>query len=170
MIFLAEFSVMMPSPGLLIWTTLIFILFWTLMARFAFKPIQNALKQRESDIQTSLDEAKHAREEMAMLKADNEKLMRQAQEERANILKEANEAKESIITEAKVKAREEAQKMIANAKMEIEHQKLAAMTDVKNQIGTMAIEIAEKLLRKELQNGAEQERLVNSLVNDMKLN
>lgn len=170
MIFLAEFSVMMPSPGLLIWTTLIFILFWTLMARFAFKPIQNALKQRESDIQNSLDEAKHAREEMAQLKADNEKLLRRAQEERTNILKEATEAKESIIAEAKAKARDEAQKMIANAKLEIEHQKMAAMTDVKNQIGTIAIEIAEKLLRKELQNGAEQERLVNAMVEDMKLN
>ncbi|MFN7115583.1 MAG: F0F1 ATP synthase subunit B [Saprospiraceae bacterium] len=169
-LFLADFSVMKPEPGLLLWTIVIFALFWFMMARFAFKPIQAALKQRESDIQNSLDEAKRAKEEMSNLKAENEKLLRQAQEERMKILKEANEAKESIIAEAKEKAKAEAQKIVANAKQEIEHQRMAAITDVKNQIGTIAIDIAEKLLRKELQNNQEQERLVNSLVDNMKLN
>jgi len=169
-LFLADFSVMKPEPGLLLWTLVIFALFWFMMAKFAFKPIQAALKQRESDIQNSLDEAKRAREEMAGLKAENEKLLRQAQEERMKILKEASEAKETIIAEAKDRAKAEAQKIVANAKQEIEHQRMAAITDVKNQIGTMAINIAEKVLRKELQGNQEQERLVNSLVDDMKLN
>lgn len=169
-LFLADFSVMKPEPGLLLWTILIFALFWILMGRFAFKPIQAALKQRETDIQKSLDEAKKAREEMSNLKSENEKLLRLAQEERMKILKEANEVKDSIIGEAKEKAKAEAQKIVANAKQEIEHQRMAAVTDVKNQIGTMAINIAEKVMRKELQAGGEQERLVNSLVNEMELN
>lgn len=170
MIFLADFTVMKPDPGLLVWTLLIFILFWALMARFAFKPIQNALKQREDDIQKSLDEAKKAREEMSNLKAENEQLLKQAQEERMKILKEANEAKEAIIGEAKNKAKEEAQKIVANAKEQIEHQRMAAITDIKNQVGKMSLEIAEKVIRKELEGNKEQERFVNTLVDEMKLN
>lgn len=169
-LFLADFSVMKPEPGLLLWTIIIFAIFWIMMSRFAFKPIQAALKQRETDIQNSLDEAKKAREDMAGLKAENEKLLRQAQEERMKILKEANDVKDNIIAEAKEKAKAEAQKIVASAKQEIEHQRMAAITDIKNQIGTMAINIAEKVLRKELQSNPEQERLVNSLVDEMKLN
>ncbi len=170
MIFLAEFSVMMPNPGLLLWTSIIFLLFWTLMALFAFKPIQSALKQREHDIQKSLDEAKNAREEMANLKAENEQLLKQAQEERMKILREANEVKESIVKEAKERAKEEAHKIIAEAKQTIEHQRMAAITDIKNQVGKISLEIAEKVIRKELQGNAEQEKFVNALVDEMKLN
>jgi F-type H+-transporting ATPase subunit b len=170
MIFLADFTAMKPDPGLLIWTVAIFVLFWLLMARFAFKPIQQALKQREDDIQSSLDEAKKAREEMANLKAENEELLRQAQEERMKILKEANEAKENIIGEAKQKAKAEANNIISNAKQEIENQRMAAITDIKNQVGVMAIEIAEKVLRKELQDETSQEKYVDELIKDMKLN
>jgi len=89
MIFLADFSVIKPEPGLLIWTTIIFLIFWFLMSRFAFKPIGAALKQRETDIQDALDEAKKARLEMSQLQAQNEKLLTQAREERTAILKEA---------------------------------------------------------------------------------
>lgn len=170
MIFLAEFSVIQPSPGLFVWTVIIFALFLTIMARFAFKPIQKALKQREDDIQKSLDEAKKAREEMANLKAENEQLLKLAQEERMKILKEANEAKETIISEAKNKAKEESQKIVASAKQDIENQRMAAITDIKNQVGTMAIAIAEKLLRRELEANSEQERLVKNLMEEMKLN
>ncbi len=169
-IFLADFSVMKPEPGLLLWTTIIFALFWMLMARFAFKPIQNALKQREADIQQSLDEAKKAREEMANLKSENEQLLRQAQEERMKILKEANEAKETIINEAKTRAKEEAQKIVASAKEQIENQRMAAITDIKNQTGMMALEIAEKLIRRQLKGDTEQEQFVKTLLEEMKLN
>ena len=140
------------------------------MGRFAFRPIQNALKQREEDIQKSLDEAKKAREEMANLKAENEQLLRQAQEERMKILREANEAKESIVKEAKEKAKQEYNKIITDAKQQIEHQRMAAVTDIKNQVGKISLEIAEKIIRKELQGNIEQEKFVNTLVDEMKLN
>ncbi|MDX1943222.1 MAG: F0F1 ATP synthase subunit B [Saprospiraceae bacterium] len=170
MIFLADFTAMQPNPGLILCTALIFILFWTLMGRFAFKPIQNALKQREEDIQKSLDEAKKAREEMANLKAENEQLLRQAQEERVKILREANEAKDSIVKEAKEKAKQEYNKIITDAKQQIEHQRMAAIIDIKNQVGKISLEIAEKVIRKELQGNTEQEKFVNTLVGEMKLN
>jgi F-type H+-transporting ATPase subunit b len=170
LLFLADFSVIRPEPGLIIWTLLIFLIFWFLMARFAFGPIQKALKKREDDIQYSLDEAKRAREEMANLKAKNEELLAQAQEERSNILKEAREAKDTIINEAKEQAKEEAKKIVMNAKEDIENQRMAAITDLKNQVGSIAIEIAEKVLRRELDSKGDQEKFVGQLVDDMKLN
>ncbi|MCI5082102.1 MAG: F0F1 ATP synthase subunit B [Saprospiraceae bacterium] len=169
-LFLADFSVIRPDPGLILWTTVVFLLVWIILGRMAFRPIQNALKQREDDIQSSLDEAKRAREEMANLKAENEQLLIEAREERAKILKEAKEAKETIIEEAKDKAKEEAQKIVASAKQEIENQKMAAVTEVKNQMGKMAIEIAEKVMRKDLAADSGQKDFVNRLVDEFKLN
>ena len=169
-ILLADFSVIRPEPGLFIWTVLIFTLFWFLMGRFAFRPIQNALKKREDEIQSSLDEAKNARLEMAKLKAENEEILKQAYEERAKIIKEAKVVKDSIIKEAQVKAKEEAQKIVTNAKQEIENQKMAAITEVKNLTGMMALDIAEKVLRKELKGDADQEAYVNTLMKEIKLN
>jgi F-type H+-transporting ATPase subunit b len=169
-LFLADFSVIKPDPGLIFWTSLVFILVWGILGRMAFKPIQKALKKRESDIQSSLDEARHAREEMANLKAENEALLRKAQEERSKILKEAQEAKEAIVNEAKNKAKEEARKIVTSAKLEIEQQRLAALTDLKNQVGVIAIDIAEKVLRKELKGDSNQEQFINTLVDEIKLN
>lgn len=170
LLFLADFSVIRPEPGLFVWTVLIFAIFWWLMAKYAFKPIQQALKAREDDIQNSLDEAKRAREEMANLTAENEKLLAQASEERAKILKEAKQAKEEIIKEAKEKAKEDAQKIIANAKNEIENLRMAAVTDLKNQVGNISIDIAEKILREKLQGDKAQEGFVKTLVDEIKLN
>lgn len=169
-LFLADFSVIKPDPGLIFWTALVFILVWGILGTMAFKPIQKALKKREEDIQGSLDEARNARDEMSKLKAENEALIKEAQEERAKILKEAKEAKDAIVNEAKTKAKEEAQKIVASAKTEIEQQRLAAMTDLKNQVGLLAIEVAEKVLRKELKGDANQEKFVNTLVDEIKLN
>jgi F-type H+-transporting ATPase subunit b len=170
MIFLADFNVLKPEPGLLVWTTIIFLLFWFLMSRFAFKPIGAALKQRETDIQNALDEAKKAREEMSNLQAENEKLLAQAREERSAILKEAKEAKEEIIAEAKERAQAEYKRKVESAIQDIENQKMAAMVALKNQAGQMAIEIAEKLLRKELANKSEQDAYAKSLAESIKLN
>ncbi|MEZ5040484.1 MAG: F0F1 ATP synthase subunit B [Saprospiraceae bacterium] len=170
LLFLADFSVIRPEPGLFVWTVLIFAIFWWLMSKFAFKPIQAALKQRDEDIQNSLDEAKRAREEMSNLVSENEKLLAQASEERAKILKEAKAAKDAIITEAKEKAKEEAKKIVVNAKSEIENLRMAAIIDLKNQLGNNAIEIAEKILRKELKGKVEQESFVQSLVDEIELN
>lgn len=165
-----DFSVIKPDPGLIFWTAIVFILVWTILGRMAFRPIQNALKKREESIQDALDEAKRAREEMANLKAENEQLLIEAREERANILKEAKDMKNAMIEEAKGKAKEEAQKIVANAKQEIENQRKAAVTDLKNQVGQMAIEIAEKVLREQLAGNSEQEAYVNKLVDDIELN
>lgn len=170
MVFIADFSVIKPEPGLLIWTTIIFGLFWFLMSKFAFKPIGNALKQRELDIQSSLDEAKRAREEMSQLKAENEKLLAQAREERSAILKEAKEAKEEIIAEAKERAAAEYKRKVESAIQDIENQKQAALVTLKNQSGQMAVEIAEKLLRRELANKPEQEAYAKSLAESINLN
>ncbi|MCB0619535.1 MAG: F0F1 ATP synthase subunit B [Saprospiraceae bacterium] len=169
-LFLADFSVIKPEPGLIIWTTIIFAIFWYMMSKFAFGPIQQALRKREEDIQGALDEAKKAREEMANLQAQNETLMAEAQEERAKIIKDAKHAKETILKEAKEKAKEEAQRIVTNAKQEIENQKLAAMTELKNQIGTIALDIAGKVIDRELKGDKEQEKFVNEQVGKAKFN
>ena len=170
MVFLADFSVIKPDVGLLFWTSLIFFLFWWLMSKYAFGPITEGLKKRESDIQDALDEAKKAKEEMAALNARNEELIKEAQVERAKIMKEAKEAKEQIINEAKAKAKEDANRIVSTARMEIEAQKKAALLDVKNQVGQMALDIAEKVIRKDLAANTEQVSLVNKLVEEIKLN
>ena len=170
MLFLADFSVIKPDPGLLLWTSVIFILFWFIMSRFAFKPIAESLKKREMDIQSSLDEAKRAREEMSNLKAENETLLAQAREERSAILKEAKDAKEEIIAEAKLRANTEYKRKVESAIQDIENQKLAAMVALKNQAGLLAVDIAEKLLRKELANKTDQEAYAKSLAESINLN
>lgn len=170
MIFLSDFDVIKPDFGLLFWTTIIFLIFWLLIGKFAFRPIAEALKKRESDIQGSLDEAKKARQEMANLKAENEELLALAREERTQILKEAKEVRENIIGKAKEEAKSEAQKIVMSAKEQIENQKMAAMIEIKNETGKMALEIAEKVLRKQLSGIAEQEAFVNTLVKEIKLN
>ncbi len=170
MLILADFNVIKPDFGLLFWTSLFFILFWVLIGKFAFKPIARALKQREEDIQGSLDQARKAREEMSNLVAENEKLLMEAREERAQILKEAKEVKDQIIAEARDKAREEAQLLINNAKEAIENLKNEAMIDVKNQAGMLALEVAERVMRKELKSDDAQRQYVNMLVQEIKPN
>lgn len=170
MLFLADFNVLKPEPGLLIWTTVIFLIFWLLMSRFAFKPIGAALKQRETDIQNALDEAKKAREEMANLQAENEKLLQQAREERTQMLKEAKDAAEEYRAEKKAQADQEYRRKVESALQDIENQKQAALVALKNQAGQLAIEIAEKVLRKELGNKTEQEAYAKNLAETIKLN
>ncbi len=170
MINLVTFTPFQPTPGLAIWSLLIFLLFWYLVSKFAFKPIAEALEKREEDIQTAMDTAKKTREEMANMKAENEKLLAEAREERSKIIQEAKEIKNQMIAEAKEKAKEEANKIVSNAMNEIENQKRAAFAEVKNEIGVMALSIAEKVIKKELQGNANQEAFVNTLVKDIHLN
>ena len=169
-IFLAEFPVLRPDPGLIVWTGLVFIIVYFFLGRFAFRPIQNALKDREKNIQEALDEAKKAKEEMSALQAKNKELLAQAQEERAKILQEAKEAKNAIVSEAKNQAREEASKIISNARQEIENQKRAAIEEIKGEVGSMALQVAEKVLRKELQGDSAQQKFAQQLVDEIKLN
>ncbi|MBK6363552.1 MAG: F0F1 ATP synthase subunit B [Saprospiraceae bacterium] len=170
MISLLAFTPFQPTPGLAFWALVIFLLFWTIMYKMAFKPISEALAKREDDIQNALDQARIAKEEMSNLKSENEKLLAEAREERAKILVEAKEAKVAIIAEAKHKAKEEASKIMQNAMHEIDNHKKAAMVEVKNEIGILATQIAEKVLRKELKGQSEHNQYVNDLIKEMNLN
>ena len=169
-ILLADFSVIKPDLGLVVWTTLIFIVTYFVIGKNAFGPIQSALKDRENYIQESLDEAKKTKEEMANMKAENEKILAEAREERTAILKEAKETKEKMIAEAQQQARDEAQKIANTAKTEIENQKMAAMVDLKNQSGLLALQIAEKIMKKDLKAGGAHDSLIADLVKETKLN
>ena len=167
---LTLFSVFQPAPGLALWSLVIFVLFWYLVGKFAFKPIVKALEQRKNDIQHALDSAKLAREEVRNMKSDNEKLMAEAREERSKILSEAKELKDQIVSEARQKAKEEASKIINGAKLEIDNQVKASVAEAKSQLGGMAVEIAEKLIKRELKGNSEQDAYVKDLVDKLNLN
>jgi F-type H+-transporting ATPase subunit b len=167
--FIAEFTVARPGIGLLFWTMIIFLLFWFLVGKFGFRPIKDALKKRSDDIQAALDEAKNAREEMAKLNNDNQRLLNEAREERSKMLREAKETGDKLIAEARNKAKEEAQKIVTEARTEIENQKNKALVEVKNQVGQMSIDIAEKIIRQQIAQSSEQKALVDKLVNEIKL-
>ena len=164
------FAPFQPSPGLAIWSLLIFLIFWFGMYKAAFKPIVEALTKREDGIQQAIDEAKKVREEMDSMKAQNDQLLQQAREERAAMLKEAKETKNQIINEAKDKAKSDASKIVADAKVEIDNQKKAALAEVKNQAGMIALEMAEKVIRKDLKGNSEQQAFVNQLVGEISNN
>jgi len=170
MIFLISFTPFQPTFGLAFWSLVIFLLFWFIMSRVAFKPIAEALSKREHDIQDSLDQAKNAKLEIANMKAENDKLLAEAREERTIMLNEAKDQKNKMISEAKDQAKEEASKIMQNAQVEIESQKLAAKQSLKAEVGTMALDIAEQVIRKDLKNDSSQVDLVNSLVSNLKLN
>lgn len=167
---LLMFQPFQPSPGLAFWSLIIFLLFWFLMGKTAFKPIVEALKKREEDIQTSLDEAKNAKEEMSNLKSENDALLQKAREERVALLNDAKETKNKIIAEAKDKAKADANKIVEEARVEIENQKKAALAEVKDTAGLMALEIAEKVIRKELKGNVDQEAFVSQLVSEISSN
>ena len=168
LIFLADFTPVRPGIGLLLWTTVIFLLFWAIVGKFAFRPIKDSLKKREEDIQSALDEAKKAKEEMAKLNTDNQRLLNEAREERAKLLREAKLTGDKLISDARDKAKEEANKIVIDARNEIEQQKNKAIIEVKNQVGQMSIDIAEKLIRHQM-DSQEQKILAEKLVNEMKL-
>jgi len=128
------------------------------------------LKEREESIANALSAADKAREEVEGLKADNEKIIREARREREVILKEAKEMKDKIVAEAKEKANLETQKSIEHARMQIESEKNAAIDEIKVQVTELSVKIAEKLIKKELNNSAEQEKIVSGLLDDLKLN
>ena len=159
-----------PSVGLIFWTAVVFIILLVLLRSLAWKPILSAVKEREQSIEDALNAAKKAKEEMALLNAQNEKIMKEARAERDAILKEAREMKENIINEAKNSATVEANKFIENAKTAIQNEKASAMADIKNQVGQLSIEIAEKILTKELADKSAQIALVNDVIDQVKFN
>ncbi len=159
-----------PGLGLIFWTVLIFLLLVFLLGKFAWKPIMTMLNERERFIEDSLSKAEIARQEMALLTNENEQLLKEARAERDRILKEAKELKDQIVNDAKGIAKSEGAKMIEKAKKEIDDQKNAALAEVKNQVATLSIEIAEKVLRKQFQDGDKQDALVSELLKEIKLN
>ena|ERR1700733_1138649 len=167
---LFNMELLTPNPGLFIWNLVAFLLLFFILKKFAWKPILKSLKEREEGIAGSLATAEKVRAEMAQMKNENEALLAKAREERALLLKEARDAKDKIVNEAKEQAKLEAGKIIADAHAAIEQQKMAALTDVKNQVGNLVIEVAEKILRRELANKGEQESYIRQLSNEVKLN
>jgi F-type H+-transporting ATPase subunit b len=159
-----------PGIGLIFWQTVTFLIVLFLLGKFAWTPIMNALHERESSIENALSAAEKAKLEMQSLKADNEKLLAEARLERDKILKEASEAGNSLVESAKKKAEEEGSKMIEQARMAIEHEKLAAITEVKNMAATLSLEIAERILKKELSNPDAQQALAADYIREVTLN
>jgi len=163
-------SLLQPDLGLFAWTLVVFLVVLFLLKKFAWKPITDSLKNREKDIQTALDEAKKAREEMDQLKAQNEQILKEAREERDQILKQAKENKESIIDEAKNEAKREGNRLIEEAKESIARSQEKAFSELKAQVSEMAIEIATKVVKSELSDKAKQEALVEKYLEETKMN
>src|SRR3984885_9877491 len=156
-----------PDLGLFLWNLLAFVILFFILKKTAWKPVLNSLKEREQGIADSLATAERVKAEMAQLKNENEALLAKAREERALLLKEARETKDKIINEAKDQAKTEANKIITEAQIAITAQKMAALTEVKNQVGKLVIEVTEKVLRKELNNKEAQESHISGLVNEV---
>ena len=163
-------SLLTPHLGFFVSTVVAFVVVLLLLKKFAWKPILKSLNERESNIANSIAAAEKVKAEMAQMKSENEALLAKAREERAQMLKEARETKDKIINEAKEQAKVEANKIIVEAQAAIETQKMAAITDVKNQVGKLVIEVSEKVLRRELGSKESQEAHVRSLVDEVKLN
>lgn len=158
------------SFGLFIWQIVIFVGLILLLKKFAWKPILDAVNEREEGIKNALLSAENAKKEMQNLKSDNEKLLADARAERDAMIKEAREIKDKMINDAKSEAQEAGEKMISQAKAAIESEKNAAMADLKNQVSSLSLEIAEKVLRDELSNKDSQTKLVEKMLGDAKLN
>lgn len=163
-------ELLVPEIGLVILQTIAFLLLMFLLAKFAWKPVLAAIKEREQSIDEALNKAELAKKEMTRLTAQNEELMKQARAERDLILKEAKGLKDNILHEAKTQAHQEGAKMIEKAKIEIENQKKAALAELKDQVSSLSLDIAERVLRNQLQDKVKQQELVTNLLKDVELN
>lgn len=159
-----------PSSGLIFWQLFGFLGLLFILIKFAWKPLLSALEERESSIESSLKAAEQARNEMANLKAENEKLIQEARIERDTMLKKAQDASVKMIEDAKIEAGKQGAIMIEKAKAAIETEKKAALSEVKNQVALLTLEVTEKLLRKKLSDDKAQVELVNEMIKDLKLN
>ena len=163
-------ELLLPKLGLFFWNLIAFIVVFLILKKFAWKQIIQSLHDREQGIADSLATAERVKSEMAQLKNENEALMAKAAEERTQMLKEARETRDKIVNEAKDLAKAEANKIILDAQAAIHQQKMAAITDLKNQIGNLVVEVSEKVLRRELAAKQDQENYIRDLSKDIKLN
>jgi F-type H+-transporting ATPase subunit b len=159
-----------PEIGLLLWTLVAFLIVFLILKAKAWPAIIKGLRDRENSISESLATAEKVKAEMAQMQSENEALLARAREERAQLMKEARETKDRIINEAKEQAKAEANKIVTEAQVAINAQKMAALTEVKNQVGKLVIEVSEKVLRKELSNREAQEAHIKGLVDEVKMN
>jgi len=159
-----------PSTGLFFWQLVIFLGLFTLLAKFAWKPILASLKEREESIQTALDSAERAKQEMAALQAGNEALLKEAREERDKILRDARQAANVLQEQIQGDAKKAADKMIADARAIINTEKHAALRDVKQQVALFSLQVAEKLMKKSLADDKSQKELIDGYIKDLKLN
>ena len=157
------------SFGLFFWQTLLFILLLFLLKKFAWKPILDALNSREEGIKNALEEADKARQEMLDLKSNNEKILKEARAERDNLLKDARTIKEKMISDAKEEAKSQSNKLIEQAKATIENEKLAAITELRNQVAELSIGIAEKIMKEELSDKDKQVKLIEKMLQEARL-
>ncbi len=158
------------SFGLFFWQIILFIVLLLVLRKYAWKPILNAVNDREEGIKNALAEADKARQEMQNINADNERILKEARTERDGMLKEAREIKNNLIEEAKEEAKTQANKLIEQAKTSIQSEKLAAISDLKNQVAELSMNIAEKVVKDELSNKDKQLKLVAQMLKEAKLN
>ncbi len=163
-------SLIDPAIGLIFWTTITFVLLLVLLGKYAWKPILTAIKTREKGIEDALSSAQSALNDMRELKSNNEKILNEARAERDVMLKEARDTKENIIAEAKTKATQETERILKSAREQINAEKNAAIAELKNQVATLSIDIAEKILKSDLSSDEKQKTLVNNLMKDVNLN
>jgi F-type H+-transporting ATPase subunit b len=159
-----------PGTGLILWQAIVFVLLFILLSRLAWKPILASLKERETSISDALNTAEKARQEITALKSDNEKLLKEAREERDKILKEAREAANRMKDEAAADAKKAADKIVEDARQAINIEKAAALKDVRIQVAMFSLEIAEKLMKKNLSSDKAQKDLVEGYIKELKLN
>ncbi len=159
-----------PAIGTMFWGGIVFILLLILLAKFAWKPMLTAVKDREKSIAESLELADKTKHEMQQLQAQNEKLLKEARVERDNIIKEANEVSKKLVAEAKQNAQKEANKILEDAQKAIVNEKNQAMAEIKTHVAALSLEIAEKIIKGELSSDDKQKTLANQLVEDINLN
>lgn len=169
MVLLAN-SLTTPAIGTIFWTTLIFGLFFMILSKFAWKPILNAVRSRDEMIKGSLESAEKAREEMLKLQSDNEAILKKAREEREGILREARDIRDRLISEARGKATEEAEKLIEKARTGIESEKRKALSEIREQVAILSVDIASKLLGEKLRQTGEQEKLIDNYLKEIDFN
>lgn len=170
MFYLIDFSVIRPDIGMLFWTTVIFLLVLWVLSRYAYTPIVDGLKIREDGIQDALNSAEQAKQEMANMQAENENLLQEAREERTKIIKEAKESGKKLINDARTEAKREARQLVDNAQQEIDNQKRKAIDIIKSELGVYAVDLAENIIKKQLDNHDAQVELAQKMVKDIDLN
>ena len=163
-------ELLLPKLGLIFWTVLAFAIVFFILAKYAWKPILKSLNEREKNISDAILSTEKIKKEMAEMKNENEALLAKAREERAQMMREAKETRDKIISEAKEQARLETNKIVADAQAAINQQKMASITDLKNQVGNLVVEVSEKVLRRELGNKEEQEKYINQLASNVDFN